>query len=121
MICHSKDFLCRQVLKCANILKYFNTLIETLEVGNYQTSAFIRLRDANYHSNFRVYLGREIKNKHKKSIKKVSYLLITTEMLRDMDRSVLRASLKITAIWCNIIPKKHCPAKLCIQEVIFFR
>lgn len=37
MICHSKDFLSRQVLKCANILKYFNTLIETLEVGNYQT------------------------------------------------------------------------------------
>lgn len=37
MICHSKDFLSRQVFKCANILKYFNTLIETLEVGNYQT------------------------------------------------------------------------------------
>lgn len=65
--------------------------------------------------------AEKLKINIKQSIKKVSYLLITTEMPRGMDRSVLRAPLKITAIWCNIIPKNHCPAKLCIQEDIFFR
>lgn len=45
----------------AATLKHFKTLIETLKVGNYQAQTFMWLRDVNYHSNFRVYLGRDFK------------------------------------------------------------
>lgn len=100
----------------AATLKHFKTLIETLEVGNYQAQTFMWLRDVNYHSNFRVYLGRDLKkNPH------VSYLLRTTEMPRGMDRPFLRTPLKLLAVWHNTIPKKPLPCSILPRRSSIFQ